>query len=70
VAALLEERKSHFAVSWSVTLTNKWVPKPVYPLWWSTWRKVCKQNSFCVGVVWQIQSIVQHLAQTKKVQNC
>jgi len=26
----------------------------------------CKQNSFCVGVVWQTQSIVQHLVQTKK----
>jgi len=24
------------------------------------WRKTCKQNSFCVGVVWQTQSIVQH----------
>jgi len=30
-----------------------------------TWRKTCKQSSFCVGVVWQTQSI-QHLAQTKK----
>jgi len=32
------------------------------PAWWKT----CKQSSFCVGVVWQTQSIVQHLAQTKK----
>jgi len=24
------------------------------------------KDSFCVGVVWQTQSIVQHLAQTKK----
>jgi len=31
------------------------------------WRKTCEQNSFCVGVVCQIQSIV-HLVQTKK--NC
>jgi len=23
-----------------------------------------KQNSFCVGVVWQTQSIVQHMVQT------
>jgi len=30
------------------------------------WRKTCKQNSFCVKVVWQTQSIVQHLVQTKK----
>jgi len=30
------------------------------------WRKTCKQSSFFVGVVWQTQSIVQHLAQTKK----
>jgi len=30
------------------------------------WRKTCKQSSFCVGEVWQTQSIVQHLAQTKK----
>jgi len=30
------------------------------------WRKTCKQNSFYVGVVWQTQSIVKHLAQTKK----
>jgi len=22
------------------------------------WRRTCKQNSFCVGVVWQTQSIV------------
>jgi len=29
------------------------------------WRKTCKHSSFCVGVVWQTQSIVQHLAQTK-----
>jgi len=29
------------------------------------WRKTCKLNSFCVGMVWQTQSIV-HLAQTKK----
>jgi len=37
------------------------------PLWWpSLWRKTCKQNNFCVGVVWQTQSIVQHLFQTKK----
>jgi len=27
------------------------------------WRKVCKQNSFCVGVVRQTQSL-QHLVQT------
>jgi len=33
----------------------------------SAWRKTCKQSSFCVGVVWQIQSIVQHLAQTNKI---
>jgi len=26
--------------------------------------KTCKQNSFWVGVVWQTQSIVQHLVQT------
>jgi len=25
----------------------------------SAWRKTCKQNNFCVGVVWQTQSI-QH----------
>jgi len=31
------------------------------------WRKTCKQNSFCVGVVWQTQSIVKHLVQTKKI---
>jgi len=24
------------------------------------WQKTCEQNSFCVGVVWQTQSI-QHL---------
>jgi len=31
-------------------------------------RKTCKQNRFCVRVVWQIQSTVQHLdlVQTKK----
>jgi len=28
--------------------------------------KTCKQSSFCVGVVWQTQSIVQYLVQTKK----
>jgi len=28
-------------------------------------RKTCKQNSFCVGVVWQTQGILQHLDQTK-----
>jgi len=40
----------------------------VYPLWWPTaWRKTCKQRNFCVGVVRQTQSIVQHLAQTKKI---
>jgi len=27
----------------------------------SAWRKVCKQNCFCVGVVRQTQSTVQHL---------
>jgi len=32
------------------------------------WRKTSKQSSFCVGVVWQTQSIVQHLAQMKKNQ--
>jgi len=31
------------------------------------WRKTCKQNSLCVGVVWQTQSIVQHLVQTKNI---
>jgi len=31
------------------------------------WRKTCKQNSFCVVVVWQTQSIGQHLIQTKKI---
>jgi len=25
----------------------------IYPLWWPSQRKTCKQNSFCVGVVWQ-----------------
>jgi len=30
-----------------------------------TWRKTYNQNSFCVGVVGQTQSI-QHLVQTKK----
>jgi len=25
------------------------------------WRKSCKQNSFYVGVIWQTQSILQHL---------
>jgi len=29
------------------------------------WRKTCKQNSFCVGVLWRTQSI-QHLVETKK----
>jgi len=28
-------------------------------------RKTCKQNRFCVGVVWQTQSI-QHVVQTKR----
>jgi len=32
----------------------------------SAWRKSFKQSSFCVEVVWQTQSTVQHLAQTKK----
>jgi len=32
------------------------------PAWWKT----CKQSSFCVEVVWQTQSILKHLAQTKK----
>jgi len=31
-------------------------------------RKTCKQNSVCVEVVWQMQSI-QHLVQTKKKKN-
>jgi len=30
------------------------------------WQKTCKQSSFCVGVIWQTQSRVKHLAQTKK----
>jgi len=33
------------------------------PTWWKTY----KQNSFCVGVVWQTQSIIQHLVQAKKM---
>jgi len=35
----------------------------------SAWRKTCKQNSFCVGVVWKTQSIVQHPVQTKEYRN-
>jgi len=34
------------------------------------WRKTCKQNSFCVRVVWwktqRHRALVQHLVQTKK----
>jgi len=29
-------------------------------------RMTCKQNSLCVGVVWQTQSLI-HLVQTKKI---
>jgi len=29
----------------------------VYPLWWLSLSKTCKQNSFCAGVIWQTQNI-------------
>jgi len=35
------------------------------PSTWADWRKTCKQNSVCVRVVWQTQSI-QYLVQTKR----
>jgi len=38
----------------------------VYSLWWpSAWHKTYKQNCFCVGLLWQTQSIMQDLVQTK-----
>jgi len=38
----------------------------VYPLWWPSLTKDMQTEQLCVGVVWQTQSIVQYLVQTKK----